>query len=70
MAFKLKKNRKMEQKLTEIAAEILGLVTLETRHRDSLDFHDLAVWQIKAALARAYFAGRTAHADELAKEAR
>ncbi|MCL4199557.1 MAG: hypothetical protein KJZ69_18840 [Phycisphaerales bacterium] len=44
--------------LNAIAREALGLETLETRSRDSLDFHDLAVWCVKEALERAYEAGR------------
>ena len=40
-----------------IAADILGLETLETRKRDCLDFHELSVWQIKEALAAAFEAG-------------
>ncbi|MFN7306153.1 MAG: DUF6900 domain-containing protein [Acetobacteraceae bacterium] len=31
--------------------------TLETRNRDALDFHDVAVWSIRQALAEAYAAG-------------
>lgn len=31
--------------------------TLETRNSDSLDFHDVAVWEIKEALKLAFFAG-------------
>ena len=46
--------------LDRIAREALGLDTLETRNRDALDFHDLAVWTIKDALERAYEAGRHA----------
>lgn len=38
----------------------LGLETLETRKSDSLDFHDMAVWEIKAALEAAYAAGKAA----------
>ena len=34
------------------------LVWAETRGSDGLDFHDLAVWQIKQALQAAYEAGR------------
>ena len=34
--------------LAEIAAKHLHLETLETRNSDSLDFHDMAVWSIKA----------------------
>ena len=44
--------------LEQIARTTLGLETLETRRSDSLDFHDLAVWQIKQALQAAYEAGR------------
>lgn len=44
--------------LHDIATKVLGLETLETRKSDSLDFHDLAVWQIREALEAAYAAGR------------
>jgi hypothetical protein len=44
--------------LAEIAARLLHLETLETRNSDSLDFHDMAVWSIKAALEAAFEAGR------------
>jgi hypothetical protein len=44
--------------LAEIAARHLHLETLEARNSDSLDFHDMAVWSIKAALEAAYEAGR------------
>jgi hypothetical protein len=43
--------------LTQIAREHLAIPTLETRHLDSLDFHDVAVWQIQAALQAAFDAG-------------
>lgn len=46
--------------LTQIAQEHLFIDTLETRHSDSLDFHDLAVWNIKNALIAAYQAGLAA----------
>lgn len=42
----------------KIARDVLGLETLETRKSDGLDFHDLAVWNIKAALEAAYKAGK------------
>jgi hypothetical protein len=48
--------------LAEIAASHLHLETLETRNSDSLDFHDTAVWSIKAALQAAYEAGRQSRA--------
>ena len=47
-----------DKTLAEIAAKHLHLETLETRKSDSLDFHDMAVWSIKAALESAYEAGR------------
>ena len=43
--------------LTGIAQKNLGIVTLETQNSDSLDFHDVAVWQIKEALKDAFVAG-------------
>lgn len=46
-----------QQQLDKIATAILGMETLETRHSDRLDFHDTAVWSIKAALEAAYLAG-------------
>lgn len=44
--------------IQEIAREILNLETLETRNMDSLDFHDMSVWDIRKALEAAYNAGR------------
>jgi hypothetical protein len=43
--------------LTQIANEHLDIPTLETRRSDSLDFHDVAVWQVREALQAAYMAG-------------
>ncbi len=43
--------------LAAIAKEQLHIDTLETRRSDSLDFHDVAVWSVKAALEAAYRAG-------------
>jgi hypothetical protein len=47
--------------LTLIAQEHLDIETLETRNRDLLDFHDLPVWCIKAALQAAFEAGQQAN---------
>jgi hypothetical protein len=47
----------LDQVLTQIANEHLDIPTLETRRSDSLDFHDVAVWQVKEALQAAYLAG-------------
>ena len=46
--------------LDHIAQTILGLETLDTRNSDRLDFHDLAVWNIKAVLQAAFEAGQQA----------
>ena len=43
--------------LTLIAQKHLGIDTLQTRHTDSLDFHDTAVWCIRDALEAAFKAG-------------
>lgn len=43
--------------LTLIAQKHLRIDTLETRHADSLDFHDTAVWNIRDALEAAFKAG-------------
>lgn len=48
---------KMNHALTQIANKHLHLDTLEERRSDDLDFHDLAVWSIRAALEAAYKAG-------------
>ena len=44
--------------ILEIAQRRFSLETLETRNSDRLDFHDVAVWAIRDALAEAYEAGR------------
>jgi hypothetical protein len=43
--------------LTLIAQKHMDIETLETRHGDSLDFHDVAVWRLKEALHAAFMAG-------------
>ena len=43
--------------LSLIAQKHLGIDTLQTRHSDSLDFHDTAVWCIRSALEAAFKAG-------------
>lgn len=50
----------MDDIIATIANRELGIETLETRNSDSLDFHDRAVWSIKAALEAAYRAGQAA----------
>lgn len=41
-----------------IAKEHLRIETLVRRKSDSLDFHDVAVWSIEAALQAAFDAGK------------
>jgi hypothetical protein len=48
--------------ILEIAKRQFFIETLETRERDSLDFHDVAVWSIRAALEEAFEAGRASAA--------
>ena len=55
------KNHTQEYKdaaIQTIARDLLGIETLEERKRDSLDFHDVSVWQVRTALAAAFEAGR------------
>lgn len=55
--------------IEEVARKHLGLETLESRKSDSLDFKELSVWQIKAALKEvfeeAFQAGRDSKEREL-----
>ncbi|TXT26180.1 MAG: hypothetical protein FD131_4297 [Rhodocyclaceae bacterium] len=50
----------LDQQLKQIALDHLFIETLETRHSDRLDFHEVSVWGIKSALLAAYEAGRQA----------
>ena len=50
----------IELLLESIALDHLFIETLQTRHRDRLDFHDVSVWGVKSALMAAYEAGRQA----------
>ena len=54
-----------EALIFEIAARHFFIETLETRSSDSLDFHDVAIWAIRAALEDAYEAGRIAGAKAM-----
>ena len=51
--------------ILDIARRRFFLETLETRNSDSLDFHDVAVWAIRDALAEAFEAGRRAGAEKM-----
>jgi len=51
-------NEKRAKALEEIANDLLGIETLRTQSNDSLDFHEVSVWSLKAALEAAYRLGR------------
>lgn len=53
-------NAQRDALILEIAQRQFRLETLETRNWDRLDFHDVAVWAIRAALEEASEAGRRA----------
>jgi hypothetical protein len=38
---------RIEENVRRIALKHLDLLTLKRRYRDDLDFHDLAVWEIR-----------------------
>ena len=59
-----KKEPTVDALLAAIAKPTLHIDTLETRKSDSLDFHDVAVWSVKAALEAAYRAGLAAAKEE------
>jgi len=59
-AMTIKTKAPSEALLLEIAAKHFHLETLETRNSDSLDFHDVSVWSIRAALEAAFAAGQAA----------
>ena len=48
---------RMNAELVEIASMAVSIDTLETRNSDSLDFHEVSVWDLRDALERAYLAG-------------
>lgn len=49
----------ISEQLADIAEKILRVPVLEARMHDRLDFHELAVWEIKAALEAAYLVGKS-----------
>jgi hypothetical protein len=51
-------NRSLHKKLADIARQHLHIETLETRGSDRLDFHEVSVWGVKAALQAAYEYGQ------------
>jgi len=51
--------------ILEIATRHFFVETLDTRNSDQLDFHDVAVWAMRAALEDAFEAGRIAGAKAM-----
>ena len=51
-------NQARDQQLQTIATDHLFIETLETRNSDRLDFHDVSVWAVKAALQAAFETGQ------------
>lgn len=47
-----------EKLFEKVAKEELFIETLKTQNSDSLDFHEVSVWGIKAAFERIYEAGK------------
>lgn len=47
-----------DQQLLQIVKKHLFIETLETRHGDRLDFHEVSAWGIKNALQAAFDAGK------------
>lgn len=48
-----------DAELAEIASRLLKVAVLDSRQSDLLDFHNVAVWQVKSALRAAYELGRS-----------
>ena len=47
----------IDQIFALIAQKHLFIETLETRHSDRLDFHDVSVWGVRSALEAAFKTG-------------
>ena len=61
-------NQARDQQLQTIATDHLFIATLETRNSDRLDFHDVSVWAVKAALQAAFKAGHQSRLTNLEQE--
>jgi len=57
----------LDQQMQQIALDHLFIETLETRHSDRMDFHEVSVWGVKSALMAAYQAGLAAGQSAAAK---
>ena len=59
--------QQLDQLLARIALDHLFIETLATRNSDSLDCHDVSVWDVKSALMAAYQAGLAAGQNATSK---
>lgn len=50
--------------LEQIALDHFFVETLQTRHSDQLDFHEVSVWAMESALQAAFAAGQLAAASK------
>lgn len=50
----------LDQLFQQIVLDHFFIDTLETRHSDRLDFHEVSVWGIQSALLAAFDAGKQA----------
>ena len=53
----------VDAELASVARRLLNIPTLETRKSDALDFHEVCVWQLLAALRLAHRMGRKDRAE-------
>ena len=53
----------VDVELASIAKRLLDIPTLDTRKSDALDFHEVSVWQLRAALRLAHRMGRKTGAE-------
>ena len=53
----------VDAELASVARRVLDIPTLETRKSDALDFHEVSVWQLLAALRLSHRMGRKDRAE-------
>ncbi|WP_040889961.1 DUF6900 domain-containing protein [Zavarzinella formosa] len=54
----------LDQLFADIARRHLGIPSMKPRMSDALDFHEVAVWGVRAALQAAFDAGTNARPPE------
>jgi hypothetical protein len=58
-----KAEARLNEILTSIARNELGMETLEPQNSDTQDFHEVGIWEMKTALKAAYQAGLAANKE-------